>query len=141
MDWDTRYINATLYSPNNQDVDDAMDFLKRTTKNGLPKFIQTDAAQFYPKAMTKLFYSNKLAGLKVRHSVVNTSKTGKYNVRIETVFSKIKDRVGDFRGLKALWSAPILMAGIVLQHNYVEAHTTTGKVPCELGWAEVGRWG
>ncbi|MBU0628918.1 MAG: hypothetical protein KKC75_07035 [Nanoarchaeota archaeon] len=45
---------------------------------------------------------------------------------------KIKDRVDDFRGLKALWSAPILMAGIVLQHNYIEAHTTTGVVPCEL---------
>jgi len=45
---------------------------------------------------------------------------------------KIKDRVDDFRGLKALWSAPILMAGIVLQHNFIEAHTTTGVVPCEL---------
>jgi len=31
-----------------------------------------------------------------------------------------------------IWSAPILMAGIVLQHNYIEAHTTTGVVPCEL---------
>lgn len=45
---------------------------------------------------------------------------------------KIKDRINDFRGLKALWSAPILLAGIVLQHNYIEAHTTTGVVPCEL---------
>ena len=45
---------------------------------------------------------------------------------------KVKDRVDDFRGLKSLWSAPILMAGIVLQHNFIEAHTTTGVVPCEL---------
>ncbi len=45
---------------------------------------------------------------------------------------KIKDRVDDFRGLKALWSAPILLAGIVLQHNYIEEHTTTRKLPSEL---------
>lgn len=68
----------------------------------------------------------------VEHRVVNHERTGKYNVRIETVFMKIKDRVDDFRGLKALWSAPILLNGIVLQHNFIEAHTTTGIVPCEL---------
>jgi len=44
---------------------------------------------------------------------------------------KIKDRVDDFRGLKALWSAPILMAGIVLQHNFIEEHTTLRDYPCE----------
>ena len=70
--------------------------------------------------------------LKVEHRINNDSKTKRHNVRIETVFSKIKDRVDDFRGLKALWSAPILMQGIILQHNYIEQHTTTGKVPCEL---------
>ena len=72
------------------------------------------------------------------------SKTKKHNVRIETVFMKIKDRVNDFRGLKALWSAPILLAGIVLQHNFIENHTTTGKLPCELAdlklEAGVNRW-
>jgi len=36
-----------------------------------------------------------------------------YKYRIETVFMKIKDRVLDFRGLKALWSAPILMTAII----------------------------
>ena len=65
-------------------------------------------------------------------------------MRIETVFSKIKDRVDDFRGLKALWSAPILLAGIVIQHNYIEKHSTTGKVPCELAGQELklgeNRW-
>lgn len=144
VDWETRYINATLYSPTEQDSEDATAFLKRVLRNGLPKFIRTDAAMFYPKVMHKLFYSNKLQDLKVRHSVCNTSKTGKYNIRIETVFSKIKDRVDDFRGLKALWSAPILMQGIILQHNFIEAHTTTGQVPCELAGlkleAGVNRW-
>ena len=43
---------------------------------------------------------------------------------------KIKDRVDDFRGLKALWSAPILMAGLTVQHNFIEEHTTTGENPC-----------
>ena len=144
VDWETRYINATLYSPTEQDSEDATTFLKRVVRNGLPKFIRTDAAKFYPKVMHKMFYSNKLKDLKVRHSVCNTSKKGKYNVRIETVFSKVKDRVHDFRGLKALWSAPILLAGIVLQHNFIEKHTTTGKLPCELAGLnlEVGvnRW-
>lgn len=138
VDWDTRYIDATMYSPKTQSVEDATEFIKKITKHGLPKYIQTDAANFYPKAMRKLFYSNKTANgnwhdkLNIEHRIVNFNKTGKHNVRIETVFSKIKDRVHDFRGLKALWSAPILMQGIIIQHNWIEAHTTTGKVPCEL---------
>lgn len=131
VDWDTRFINATLYSPIGQNVWDAINFMKAIKKTGLPKYVQTDAAMFYPFAFRKVFYSN-IKDHRVEHRVVNTSKTGKYNVRIETVFSKIKDRVYDFRGFKALWSAPILMAGIVLQHNFIENHSTTGKVPCEL---------
>ena len=43
---------------------------------------------------------------------------------------KIKDRVDDFRGLKALWSAPILMNSLIIQHNFIEAHTTIDEVPC-----------
>ena len=57
---------------------------------------------------------------------------------------KVKDRVDDFRGLKALWSAPILLQGIILQHNFIEVHTTTGKVPCELAGLKldcgINRW-
>lgn len=145
VDWDTRYINATLYSPTSQNVDDAVEFLKRIKVSKKPKYIQTDAGVFYPTAFKKVFYSNK--GKRedlTEHRIVNTSKTGRYNVRIETVFSKIKDRTEDFRGIKSLWSAPILMQGIILQHNFIEAHTTTGKVPCELAGLklEVGqnRW-
>lgn len=41
-------------------------------------------------------------------------------------------KVNLFRGLKALWSAPILMQGIIIQHNFIEAHTTIGKVPSKL---------
>ncbi len=149
VDWGTRYINATFYSPENQNVEDAIAFLKKTTKYGLPKYIQTDAAQFYPKAMRRLFYSVNVKAynnerMLVEHKVNNVQKTGKHNVRIETVFSKIKDRVDDFRGIKALWSAPILMQGIILQHNFIEAHTTTGKIPAELAGLKfetgVNRW-
>lgn len=143
VDWDSRFINAIHYSLRGT-VGEAITFLRKISKHGLPKFIQTDAAQFYEKAFRRLFYSNKLHGLKVEHRVVNTQKTKKYNVRIETVFSKIKDRVDDFRGLKALWSAPILLAGIVLQHNFIQEHTTTGEIPCELAGlrldAGVNRW-
>jgi transposase-like protein len=149
VDWGTRYINGFHYSVSHG-VKDAITFLKNTTKEKkLPKFIQTDAAQFYPRAMRTLFYDKTIKTrqkdrMKVKHIVNNVQKTGKHNVRIETVFMKIKDRVDDFRGLKALWSAPILLAGIVLQHNYIEAHTTTGVVPCELAGLKletgVNRW-
>jgi len=131
VDWGTRFINATLYSPLSQNMTDAKEFMQRIKKQGKPKYIQTDALPFYPRAFRKAFYSVHEPNA-VEHRINNVSKTGKHNVRIETVFSKIKDRVDDFRGLKALWSAPILMAGIVLQHNYIEAHTTTGKIPAEL---------
>lgn len=133
VDWDTRFIGATLYSPVSQNIGDAKDFLQRIKAKVVPKYVQTDAAQFYPKAFQKVFGQGKRKhNLRTEHRINNVSKTGKHNVRIETVFSKIKDRVDDFRGLKALWSAPILMQGIVLQHNFIEAHTTTGKIPAEL---------
>ena len=134
VDWDTRYINATLYSPHHQNIPDGIEFMKRIKESKtLPKYIQTDALPLYPKAFRKVFGQGKRKyDLRTEHIINNVQKTGKHNVRIETVFMKVKDRVDDFRGLKALWSAPILMAGIVLQHNYIEAHTTTGKVPCEL---------
>jgi len=134
VDWDTRYINATLYSPNPQNMEDGVEFMQRIRKSKkLPKYIQTDALGLYSKAFKKVFYSNKgKREERPKHLINNVQKTRKHNVRIETVFMKVKDRVDDFRGLKALWSAPILMQGIILQHNFIEAHTTTGVVPCEL---------
>lgn len=133
VDWETRFINATLYSPNSQNMDDAKEFMRRIKESKeKPNYIQTDAGIFYPTAFTSVFWTNKGKREEMtKHIVNNVSKTGKHNVRIETVFMKIKDRVIDFRGLKALWSAPILMAGIVLQHNFIEEHTTLRDFPCE----------
>ena len=57
---------------------------------------------------------------------------------------KIKDRVIDFRGFKALWSAPILMTALVIQHNFIELHSGTNETPFERARAEVNlgenRW-
>ncbi len=136
VDWGTRMIVDTHYSLVGN-IQEAETFLKKIKEKGNPKYIQTDSAGFYPKAMRKVFSANKRQTTyhnteRVMHIRNNTARTGKHNVRIETVFSKIKDRVDDFRGLKALWSAPILLQGIVLQHNYIESHTTTGKIPSEL---------
>ena len=147
VDWGTRYIVATHYSLATN-IPEATEFLQKIKTKGMPKFIQTDYAGFYPKAMAKVFLTSKKATYKgierVKHYRNNVSKTKKHNVRIESVFMKVKDRVIDFRGLKALWSAPILMQGIILQHNYIESHTTTGKVPSDLAGLklEVGlnRW-
>ena len=76
--------------------------------------------------------------------IINYGRTGKHNVRIETVFSKIKDRVRLFRGLKKLWSAPILMNGIIIQHNFIEQHSTTGSIPSDKAGLKLGnennRW-
>lgn len=145
VDWNTRYISATLYSPNHQNVDDAKQVMRQIKKKGIPRYIQTDALPAYPKAFLSVFRSGKSKkDIMTRHVVNNVSKSGKHNVRIETVFSKIKDRVKDFRGLKALWSAPILLAGIVLQHNFIESHTTTGFIPADLAFCHVdtgvNRW-
>lgn len=144
IDWETRFINATLYSPHHQNMKDAKNFMNRIKKSGKAKFIQTDALSQYPRAFSSVFGAGKHKKNKTEHRINNVYKTKKHNVRIETVFMKIKDRVDDFRGLKALWSAPILLAGIVLQHNFIEEHTTTGRLPCELAGlnleAGVNRW-
>lgn len=133
VDWDTRMITGVHYSIKGN-TEEAIKFIKKSVSKGKPKFIQTDSAIFYPKAFRKLFYSNKIyrGGLEVKHKIQNVQKTRIHNYKIETVFMKIKDRVHDFRGLKALWSAPILMCGLTIQHNFIEEHTTTKKHPCEL---------
>ena len=91
VDWGTRYINATLYSPYDQNLEDATDFMERIRQSKkLPKYIQTDAGVFYPTAFKSAFYSNKgKRDEQPEHIINNVSKTGKHNVRIETVFSKV----------------------------------------------------
>ena len=143
VDWDTRLITGFHYSLTG-DEKEAEIFLFRSIMKGKPKFIQTDAAGFYPKAFRKLFYSNKIGGYTVEHRIQNVSETKIHNYKIETVFMKIKDRVDDFRGLKALWSAPIIMAGLVIQHNFIEEHTTLKLAPCQLAGQDLelgeNRW-
>ncbi len=130
IDWDTRLITGFHYSPQTT-IKEAQEFLKKAISKGKPKFIQTDAGVFYPRAFQKTFYSQKLGCLSVEHKIQNYHKTRVHNYRIETVFMKIKDRVLDFRGFKALWSAPILMTALVIQHNWIEKHTTTDERPAE----------
>jgi len=131
VDWNTRLITGIHYSITTN-IGEAQEFITKAIKKGKPKFIQTDSAKFYPKAFKKLFYSNKIGGLVVEHKIQNYQKTRIHNYKIETIFMKIKDRVNDFRGLKALWSAPIIMVGLTIQHNFIELHSSTNKVPCEL---------
>ena len=145
IDWKTRYINATLYSPFKQNAEDGRLFLEKIKRSkNKPKYITTDGLQLYPRLMRKVFSTNKTKPFRTKHFVISHSKTKKHNVRIETVFSKIKDRTRLFRGLKALWSAPILMNGIILQHNFIERHTTTGDIPSERAQLKLGcdenRW-
>lgn len=130
LDWETRLITGIHYSVAGN-PQEARTFLTKAIAKGRPQYIQTDAAHFYPRAFRKMFYSNKKQGLTVEHRIQNYLQTGIHNYRIETVFMKIKDRVNDFRGLKALWSAPILMTALVIQHNFIEGHTTLKAVPCE----------
>jgi len=143
LDWDTRLITGIHYSLSANPIE-AQEFLKKSVSKGKPKYIQTDAGVFYPRAFKKMFYSNKIGGLTVEHKIQNYQKTKIHNYRIETVFMKIKDRVHNFRGLKALWSAPILMNAIIIQHNFIESHTTTKEIPCDTAGTYLGleenRW-
>jgi len=143
VDWDTRLITGVHYSITGN-IEEAKIFIEKSVKKKKPKFIQTDSAQFYPKAFKKLFYKNKIGGLVVEHKIQNYQKTRIHNYKIETVFMKIKDRVDDFRGLKALWSAPIIMVGLTIQHNFIEEHTTTKDYPCCLAGQDLdlgdNRW-
>jgi len=113
LDWDTRMITGTHYSLAGN-PQEAMKFLNKAISKGKPRFIQTDAGVFYPKAFKKMFYSNKIKGLTIEHKIQDYQRTHIHNYRIETVFMKIKDRVNDFRGLKAPWSAPIIMTALVI---------------------------
>jgi len=143
VDWDTRLITGIHYSIT-ANPQEAQKFLVKSINKGKSKFIQTDAGVFYPRAFKKLFYSNKIGGLTVEHKIQNVSVTKIHNYKIETVFMKIKDGVEDFRGLKALWSAPIIMAGLVIQHNFIEKHCTINKSPCQLAGQDLdlgdNRW-
>jgi len=144
VDWNTRLITGVHYTVGDGTIDNAKEFLTKAVSKGKPKYIQTDGAQFYPKAFKKLFYSNKIGGLTVEHKIQNYQKTRKHNYKIETVFMKLKDRVEDFRGLKCLWSAPILLLGLTIQHNFIEPHTSIRKSPCQLAGQDLdlgeNRW-
>lgn len=143
VDWETRMITGIHYSVATN-IKEAVVFIEKSVKKGKPKYIQTDSAQFYPKAFKKVFYSNKVKGLVVEHKIQNVRRTKIHNYKIETVFMKIKDRVHDFRSFKALWSAPIIMAGLTIQHNFIEQHSTTKECPCDLANADLdlgeNRW-
>lgn len=143
VDWNTRLITGVHYSTQTT-IQEAKIFINKAVSKGKPKFIQTDSAQFYPRAFKKLFYSNKIGGLVVEHKIQNVRRTKVHNYKIETVFMKIKDRVHDFRGLKALWSAPIIMVGLTIQHNFIEKHCSTNSVPCKLAGQDLNlgenRW-
>ena len=103
--------------------------MKKSISKGKPKYIQTDAGVFYPKVFRKLFYSNKFGVLTIEHKIQNYQKKRIHNYRIETVFMKIKDGVIYFRGLKALWSAPISTTAVVSQHNFIEHILLLMKFP------------
>jgi transposase-like protein len=124
VDWETRFIPNHFYSLFN-DVPNCTKFLTLIKEKNVPRYIQTDSATFYERSFRNVFEG------KMDHRMNNVKKSGKHNVRIETVFMKLKDRIDDFRGLKATWSAPILLTGLILQHNFVEEHTTTRNYPCE----------
>ncbi len=100
--------------------------------------------EYTKEGFRRTFYNNKIGGLIVKHKTQNVQKTKIHNYKIETVFMKLKDRIDDFRGLKALWSAPIILMGLILQHNFIEQHTTTRKIPCELAGQDIklnnNRW-
>ena len=57
---------------------------------------------------------------------------------------KIRDGVDDFRGLEALWSAPIMMNALIIQHNFIGSHTRIDEVPCNRARQEldsrVNKW-
>jgi len=90
VDWDSRLITNLHYSYDAEYGKEAIAFMRKTRQKNIPKFIQTDYANFYPKAFKEAFGDTK-----VEHRRNNVSVTGKHNVRIETVFMKIKDRVDD----------------------------------------------
>ena len=140
VDKDTRFIPATLYSPNSQNRKDAAAFFRKLQQHRDIYMIQTDGRPQYKHAFRSVFRHTNLKRSewsRIGLRQINFQKTHKHNVRIESVFSKIKDRTRDFRGFKALWSAPILMTGLIIQHNFIETHSGIRKVPCEVAGLKV----
>ena len=56
VDWGTRYINATLYSPHSQNMNDAVEFMNKIKQSKrLPKYIQTGGGFFILLHLKKSF--------------------------------------------------------------------------------------
>ncbi|MBS3091091.1 hypothetical protein J4217_01425 [Candidatus Pacearchaeota archaeon] len=58
LDWDTRLITSYHYSLR-VNPQQAQEFLNKAISKGKPKYIQTDAGVFYPRAFKKLFIQIK----------------------------------------------------------------------------------
>ncbi|MEK6932390.1 MAG: integrase core domain-containing protein [Nanoarchaeota archaeon] len=62
---------------------------------------------------------------------MNTSKTGKHNVKIERFFRNIKERTQLMYWFKNFRSANAILDGYVIWYNFVRNHMTLGKTPVE----------
>lgn len=131
IDGNTKYIVGYLYSYQAQNIKDVMRILKTIKDRQQTKFIQTDALVYYPTAMKKMFYSNKVGGLTIDHIILNVSKTGKHNVKIERFFRNIKERTQLMYWFKNFRSANAILDGYVIWYNFVRNHMTLGKTPAE----------
>jgi len=136
IDGNTKYLVSSFYTLNPQNVKDARRLVKSLKETEQTRLIQTDGREQYPVAIRKLFGLKR--GLSIEHRVINTSRTGKYNVKIERFFRNIKERTRLMYWFKSFKSAEIILQGYVCWYNFIRYHMTLKKTPAEASGLDFG---
>lgn len=137
IDGSTKYIVNNLYSKNPQNMEDAISFFKGIKDKQETKRITSDGLMLYPSAFNKIFF-NIHKEKRVEHKVINTLKTGKYNVNIERFFRNLKERLHLMYWFKSYESAETILNGYIVWYNFIREHMTLKKTPAEASNLNLG---
>ena len=147
IDGQTKYIANSFYTLNPQNIKDAKRLLSGLKATKQTKFIQTDSRGQYPPAFKNIFkYDKRKKNNSVEHKVINTHKTGKYNVKIERFFRNLKERTRLMYGFKSYSSATLILEGYRIWYNFIRPHMSLRTTPAiasglELGLGHNKLWG
>jgi transposase-like protein len=124
LDIDTRFVTVSKYWNKKGcelTPEDITELWKKAKQIQKPKKWKTDGHVSYPEAFKKVFYSRYKID-KVDWEKNITSKTKKFNNKIERLNRNLKDRLRTIYGFKAAWSASIILQGWVIYYNFIRPH-------------------
>ena len=141
MDAKNRYVVSTNYTEYSHIfTEDTIKLWQIAKDVQRPRRLRTDDLQSYTEAFNKVFYTRYNKD-KVIWTVINHTKTGKYNYLMERLNNTLKERLKTTRWFKAVWSAKLLLNGLITWYNFIRPHMSfNGKSPADMVGLQKMEW-